>query len=211
MRYPRREVGGTNMPEHVRPSGRTLIVLGALAAVIPKRLRAQSTRARRPQFQTTPQLEVPPVPAAWPSPTARLVRRATMGLTATDLASARKLGYQGWLNQQLKYTRITDGLVATAVAGLYPQLAMGVDQLYQADTGTVTSVLQQATIYRAAFSQRQLFERMVEFWSDHLNIYVGKVGYLKIVDDREVIRKHALAPAPSLIPPTPTTPPIPPT
>jgi uncharacterized protein (DUF1800 family) len=52
--------------------------------------------------------------------------------------------------------------------------------------------LQQATIYRAAFSTRQLYERMVEFWSDHFNIYVGKVGYLKVIDDREVIRKHAL-------------------
>src|SRR5258708_19805224 len=116
MRYPRREVGGTNMPEHVRTSRRTFIVLGALAAVIPKRLRAQSTRARRPQFQTTPQLEVPPVPAAWTSPTARLVRRATMGLTATDLPSARKLGYQGGLNQHLKSPPIPHALLPTPVA-----------------------------------------------------------------------------------------------
>jgi uncharacterized protein (DUF1800 family) len=35
---------------------------------------------------------------------------------------------------------------------------------------------------------------MVEFWSDHFNIFVekGNCFYLKTVDDREVIRKHAL-------------------
>ncbi|HEV7993324.1 MAG TPA: DUF1800 family protein [Gemmatimonadaceae bacterium] len=33
---------------------------------------------------------------------------------------------------------------------------------------------------------------MVEFWSDHFNISFTKVSYLKAVDDRDVIRKHAL-------------------
>jgi uncharacterized protein (DUF1800 family) len=35
---------------------------------------------------------------------------------------------------------------------------------------------------------------MVDFWSDHFNIFVekGNCFYLKTVDDREVIRKHAL-------------------
>ena len=33
---------------------------------------------------------------------------------------------------------------------------------------------------------------MVEFWSDHFNISITKVGYLKAVDDRDVIRAHAL-------------------
>src|ERR687884_207284 len=42
--------------------------------------------------------------------------------------------------------------------------------------------------------QRQLFEIMVDFWSNHLNIYIGKnqVKWLKTADDREVIRTHAL-------------------
>ncbi len=35
---------------------------------------------------------------------------------------------------------------------------------------------------------------MVEFWTDHFNIYVAKgdCWFLKVVDDREVVRKHAL-------------------
>src|SRR6185436_18146149 len=50
----------------------------------------------------------------------------------------------------------------------------------------------EGTIFRAAFSRRQLYERIVEFWSDHFNIAFTKVGYLKVVDDRDVIRKYAL-------------------
>ena len=51
-----------------------------------------------------------------------------------------------------------------------------------------------ATVLRAAFSRRQLYELMVDFWSNHFNIYVLKEAnrMFKIVDDREVIRKHAL-------------------
>jgi uncharacterized protein (DUF1800 family) len=47
---------------------------------------------------------------------------------------------------------------------------------------------------RQIYSKRQLYEIMVEFWSDHFNIFIEKGNgfYLKTVDDREVIRKHAL-------------------
>ena len=40
---------------------------------------------------------------------------------------------------------------------------------------------------------------MVEFWSDHFNIDYEKVGYLKTLDDRDVIRKHALGKFPDLL------------
>jgi uncharacterized protein (DUF1800 family) len=54
--------------------------------------------------------------------------------------------------------------------------------------------LRQATLLRQLYSKRQLYEVMVEFWSDHFNIFVekGNCFYLKTVDDREVIRKQAL-------------------
>jgi uncharacterized protein (DUF1800 family) len=54
--------------------------------------------------------------------------------------------------------------------------------------------LRQATLLRQLYSKRQLHEVMVEFWSDHFNIFMGKERefVLKPVDDREVIRKHAL-------------------
>jgi uncharacterized protein (DUF1800 family) len=62
------------------------------------------------------------------------------------------------------------------------------------DRETVPNQLRQATILRQLYSKRQLYELMIEFWSDHFNIYIekGTCFYLKTVDDREVIRKHAL-------------------
>jgi uncharacterized protein (DUF1800 family) len=153
-----------------------------------KRVAAPSPRT----FQLVQQMEAPPVPAAWKSASLRLLRRATYAPTAADRAAVAALGYQGWLNQQLKYKRIDDTAVDTFVATNYPLLAGSVATIYNTEINTVMNQLQQATIYRAAFSKRQLYERMVEFWSDHFNIYVGKVSYLKIIDDRDVIRKYAL-------------------
>jgi uncharacterized protein (DUF1800 family) len=43
--------------------------------------------------------------------------------------------------------------------------------------------LADAALHRAAFSKRQLKERMVEFWTDHFNILWDKVQTLKVKDD----------------------------
>ena len=47
---------------------------------------------------------------------------------------------------------------------------------------------------RAVYSQQQLYERMVQFFSDHFNISIRKGPglFLKIDDDRDVIRPHAM-------------------
>ena len=54
--------------------------------------------------------------------------------------------------------------------------------------------LQNTKLIRAVHSQRQLYEVMVDFWSNHFNIDIGKAasGPLKVIDDRDVIRQHAL-------------------
>ena len=54
--------------------------------------------------------------------------------------------------------------------------------------------LQQAKLMRAALSERQLNEVLVDFWTNHFNIDVKKnqCRALKVIDDREVIRPHVL-------------------
>ncbi|MCI0477027.1 MAG: DUF1800 domain-containing protein, partial [Anaerolineales bacterium] len=58
----------------------------------------------------------------------------------------------------------------------------------------VIAQLQDATMMRALFSQRQLLQVLVDFWSNHFSIFAGKTDcrWMKTVDDRDVIRKHAL-------------------
>lgn len=57
----------------------------------------------------------------------------------------------------------------------------------------VANELQEATLMRAIYSKRQLQETLVDFWTNHFTIYIGKndCRWAKTVDDREVIRKYA--------------------
>jgi len=188
---------------------RRAFLLGALAGVAtaataatvaPQTAQAQGRRpavlkraASQPDlFATGALVNAVVAPAEWSNPVARLVRRATMGMSDAELYSAKAMGYQAWLQSQLDYTRIDNTAVEAEVAALWPQLSQNGDTLYALDQGTMQNALQAQWIYRAILSPRQLHERMVEFWSDHFNIEFSKVGYLKVIDDREVIRKHAL-------------------
>jgi len=61
------------------------------------------------------------------------------------------------------------------------------------DSIRVVGELQKVKLMRAAMSERQLYEVMVDFWTNHFNIDVRKndCRSLKPTDDREVIRAHA--------------------
>lgn len=137
--------------------------------------------------------------SVWRDPVARLVRRVTLGITKDELARAQKLGFAKYLDEQLKPSRIDDREVAAFVTTTYPSLSLASEALYGAEQNRAMTELQEATLYRAAFSKRQLHERMVEFWTDHFSIDRNQVGYLKITDDRDVIRTHALGKFPTLL------------
>ena len=202
------EAGAERQAEHRTPgeppkSRRAMLVAGAvaLAAVAsPRRARAQGLKKPRP-IAGTPNIpnEIPVAPIEWASDTSRLLRRITYGVTDADVFAARKYGFRGYMERQLDYTHIDDSATDAFVASRYPLLSQSNDLLFAALAATVELQLQQATIYRAAFSNRQLYERMVEFWSDHFNISINKVGYLKATDDRDVIRKYALTTFPKLL------------
>jgi hypothetical protein len=159
---------------------------------VPTRRRPVIPERARDAFPTMVANENLAAPSSWASNTARLVRRATMGITRDELARANSMGYQGYLLSQLNYERIDDSAAESFVSTKFPLLAQSGDVLFSSDAGQVRNQLLDATIYRAAFSKRQLYQRMVEFWSDHFNIDYDKVQYLKAIDDRDVIRKHAL-------------------
>jgi len=183
-----------------RPSRRKFF-LGAAAAVatatmIPARkAKAQRIQRPRPAIMTRPGAPS----SVSPDTLLRLVHRITLGATEAEVQRAKSMGFAKYLEYQLKYTAIPDAATDTWVATNTPTLAMDGTTLYATEYGTLVTQLWNATTYRAAFSQRQLYERMVEFWSDHFNINYEKVGYLKTLDDREVIRKHALGKFPALL------------
>lgn len=130
---------------------------------------------------------------------AHMLHRATFGVAPGELERARKMGVEAWLDEQLHPERIDDSAAEDRVAELFPTLGMSARELFdiaeeQEDGGySVAMELKKATLYRAASSRRQLYEVMVEFWSNHFSVYHFKddVATLKTVDDREVVRKHA--------------------
>lgn len=133
-----------------------------------------------------------------------LLQHATMGFTVGDYAEARVLGWSGWLEQQLNPQGIDDSAVDAVLAQL-PTLPLTATQLYigyqdQAVVQVVTE-LQYAVLLRAIYSRRQLYERLVTFWTDHLNIsQLDDIClWAKTQDDREVVRAHALGTFPDLI------------
>ena len=58
----------------------------------------------------------------------------------------------------------------------------------------VVTELQRAKLLRAVYSERQLYELMVDFWENHFNVFVNKDAdrYLLTSYDRETIRPFAM-------------------
>jgi uncharacterized protein (DUF1800 family) len=184
-------------------SRRRFLALGATAAALMaggSEAAAQDTRGRGPKtFPGTQPGTKADASIDWKDPLLRLVRRITMGLSAEEVAFARGRGYAAYLNHQLNPAAIDDSEIDALVATRLPMTAMTPTQLAAVDANEAVAQLQDAALYRAAFSKRQLKERMVEFWTDHFTISLNKVGILKIADDRDVIRQYAMTTFPQLL------------
>lgn len=128
-----------------------------------------------------------------------ILQRLTYGPSSADIALIQKLGSAAFIEQQLHPEKIDDRDLERQLAS-FSTLALSSAELFKQyprkDPGPqhIMSELQQASLLRAALSKRQLYEIMVDVWSNHFNIYQGKSldKWLKTVDDRETIRPHAL-------------------
>lgn len=129
------------------------------------------------------------------------LNRLTFGPRVEERARFVEIGLQAYLEEQLAYESIND-LDCEILLSPFKTLKMDANELEgisnqlfdNYDREKAPNELRQATLIRQLYSKRQLYEVMVEFWSDHFNIFIEKGNgfFLKTVDDREVIRKHAL-------------------
>lgn len=177
------------MPASPSPlSRRTLFTTGAGAALAAALAEAASDPLFAAATAPADAAGLPP-----PAPNVYLVNRLTFGQTAADLARAAQLGWDGFIEEQLNPEQIDDSALDSAL-GAFPTLFMRPDRLLAMDKQTVAAELVAATILRAIYSRRQLFELMVDFWTNHFNIFLHEKldPWLKTVDDRAVIRAHAL-------------------
>ncbi|MEO7720275.1 MAG: DUF1800 domain-containing protein [Capsulimonas sp.] len=138
---------------------------------------------------------LPPGPSGKVSEAARLLNRAAFGPRPGDIAYVERIGAAAYLEEQLKPDSIEEPkFLQWRLRSLGDSLNPDPGLLFDEDDKRLVAALRQATTLRAVYSKRQLQERMVEFWSDHFNIYAFKNegAQLKIVDDHETIRKHGL-------------------
>ena len=128
------------------------------------------------------------------------LNRLTFGPRVEERARFAEIGLPAYIEEQLAFDSINDFscellLNPFKTLKMAPNELEGIsNQLFENyDREKVPSELRRATLLRQLYSKRQLYEVMVEFWSDHFNIYIekGNCFYLKTVDDREVIRKNA--------------------
>ena len=140
-------------------------------------------------------------------PDFHLLSRATYGPRPGDLARLRRQGQTAWLEDQLHPERIDD-TACDIRAERFESLAFAPGDAYAFPRSVLREELVRHTLLRAIYSRRQLFELLVGFWSDHLNIDLGKGDcvFLKPTDDRTVIRQHALGRFADLIKASATSP-----
>ncbi len=157
------------------------------------------------------------------------LNRLTFGARPGDYARVAALGVPAFIEEQLAPQRIDDWLcdrvirhefesLADPESRLFPRQGDSSDplqqlfpamkdrgarvaELYDYKDKVLLEDLTRATVLRAVLSDRQLFEVMVHFWSDHFNIDPSKAEckWLKPADDRDVIRAHALGSFRSLL------------
>lgn len=138
--------------------------------------------------------KIPPPPAgAEIDPDFHLLSRAAFGPWPGDVWRLKKMGQKAWLEEQLHPERIDD-MACDLRAERFESLYFSAGDAYEFRKPVLRDEITRHTLLRAIYSKRQLFEVMIEFWTDHLNIDLekGDCIYLKPSDDRDVIRKHAL-------------------
>ena len=136
-----------------------------------------------------------------PSPEYHLLSRISFGVTKETMASINSMGAGAYLEKQLDYKSISDNATENYVKKHFPSMRKDVTSLLLKGDWEVGTEVQQTTTYRANFSNRQLLEVMADFWNTHFSIYIWDdyTPWLKVEDERSVIRPHALGKFPDML------------
>lgn len=126
-------------------------------------------------------------------------RRGDYGRVAA-LAPTPEKAVEAYLEQQLDPAGIDDTRLERALRRI-ESLSAPAGELYEFKDRVLLADHTRATILRALWSERQLFEVMAGFWTDHFNVdsSKGECKWLTVAHDRDVIRSRALGSFPELL------------
>ncbi len=147
------------------------------------------------------------------------LNRLAYGPRPGDIERVAALGVMKWIDGQLKPDKIDDGLLAARehqftlldydrgkLARLYVEMQRerrdrkrdaraAMDSTVREQRGRrMASEFQELAVVRAALSERQLYEVMVDFWTNHFNVFFGKGADRFLMPDyvEHTIRPHVL-------------------
>jgi uncharacterized protein (DUF1800 family) len=149
----------------------------------------------------------------YPQPGQLLRQLQARGMLPAELAEARENRVKGGANSTATEMPKNDSMAAPQMPADAPKDApknnqnplenekyRKVIQEYYRENGLqqpqrIIAELQASRILRAVYSERQLQEVMVDFWTNHFNIFAGKGAdrWLLPAYDRDVIRPNALS------------------
>jgi uncharacterized protein (DUF1800 family) len=144
--------------------------------------------------------------------TLHFLSRTSFGPTQEEIRRVNRLGIRAYLDEQLDPEKISGNVAEEKVAALKtmrlssrelfelyppPKVAQERGMSMSGEMNTPRFIileLQQARLLRAVYSQRQLYEVMVDFWNNHFNIFAAKGAdrWLTTGYERDTIRPHAL-------------------
>lgn len=140
------------------------------------------------------------VPKRGGSEAHRYLHRVAFGPIPGDHQRFVSMGRDGFITEQLAPTDDDEPMLRFLLSRL-DVMRVSSAELRDLPEGHVMRQLRQAAILRAVYSRWQVRERVIDFWTNHFNIFAfkGDSAYRKNVDDLEVVRKHALGKFPDMV------------
>ena len=102
---------------------------------------------------------------------AHVLNRIGFGPAPGDVERVRRMGLEAFIEQQLHPERLTEAAVTARLSGFR---TLGLEPQGMQGERLVLGELAQQKLLRAAYSERQLEEVMVDFWFNHFNVFAGK-------------------------------------
>ncbi len=125
---------------------------------------------------------------------AHTLRRITFGPTPEMVEKAKRIGLADFIEEQLHPETIADAGTEQMLERFSTLRMTPAERVLLDNQGQPVLELIAATLIRQWNTERQFYELMVDFWSNHFNIFIGKnlCRILKTDDDLETIRPNAL-------------------
>lgn len=108
----------------------------------------------------------------------------SFGIRPVDYARIKSIDIENYLEEQLDYESIDNSELENLIDVVYPLVNASLTEIVKhieegnalgEDRATDAAIqLISATMFRQLYSKHQLFEVMVEFWSNHFNVDIGK-------------------------------------